>query len=179
MTGWLETIYSTQKFPDESQYPYWEQGVNRGDFSFAVSILNYLNRARLFVQEIHDENNPLGLQVTQSLGKSAHNTIALAAVAQTYQHRRPLLVVHNEIAAGINNRLDETLPINQTCLDDAYEHRQTSLEALQVAQDSGNIGTFRQTLSLEMIAASSLFVSAAKRYGYPAPGRSSGDITAW
>lgn len=175
----IESSYALGKFPVASQYPYWEAGVTRGHFSFRDSALNYLRRAEAFSEEA-EVGERGGLQLVQSMGKAAHNLIALDAAAWTHESRRGLFIARevgtiSSVAAG----LEVYDPITPEQIRWTTGDRREIFDELQVFQDQENMEEFLHMLDQEIRFAADQFATVAKTYGWPTPGVSSGEISPW
>jgi hypothetical protein len=176
----IESSYALDKFSAAQQYPYFEEGVARGDFSFMVSAINYLQRARLFARGVRGPDDPVGLQVVQSLGKAANNLVALDATAYSYSHDRKSFVWSEVETFNLLSGVVEVGPAPQTeTIASSVWYRKILFEELQRLQDAGDMDMFHTVLDGELLLASNDFVSAAEMYGWVEPGRSSGNISAW
>lgn len=181
-THWmeLETSYALSKFPAETQYPYWEEGVTRGHFSFMVSALNYVRRARIFADSVENFQDPLGVQLAQSLGKAAHNLVAMSSTANSYTHGKSIQVSSAvDLINTLASDIEVGLPPDAEELANTELNRKKLFLELQELQDSNQIEQFQVTLYPELALASSQFVSAAEHYRWSRPGLSSGNHLDW
>jgi|GEM_PF-2626299 len=171
-----ETSYALQKFSPDTQYAYFDQGVARGSFSFKASALNYMARAALFEKNRADIPE-IGLKVTQSLGKATHNLIALDAVAgASWLGRGKQLRYLVEVADLIGSNLRVGRAPTFRGIQRTQQIRGDHFDRLQAYQDENNVDEFQHTLQHEIQIATNMFVSAAQAYGWPEPGRTSGDV---
>ena len=177
----VESSYAFSKYGPAEQYPYVEAGVARGSFSYKISILNYLQRALKFSEALNAYGDDrIGLQVVQSLGKSAHNLVALEASARAYYSGSPIQVATGfDTFYALADRLNVTVPYDTDSIIKAQLRRRQLFDGLQIAQDGGDMAAFHELLQPEMQLAANHFASAAETYGWPEPGYPSGNITPW
>jgi hypothetical protein len=175
----VETAYALTKFPASVQYPYFLAGVARGNFTFMGSSLNYLMRAKLFEPEAHNDVT-IGLQLVQSLGKAAHNLVALRSTANSYwsDGKRQIssaMATFNEVA----ERLGASHFTKDYTVSSVISHRRDIFGTLQILQDEGNQAEFDRVIMGDIMIASEMFVCNAVEHGWPAPGYSSGNVHPW
>ena len=154
--AWMkaEANYALGKFPSADNYAYLKNGVNRGDFCFGVSAVGYVHRAAMF-EELAAEHPRARLQFVQ-----------------------------------IGERLDTDPLVRMPATGSVVSDRTRCFEVLQEMQDrmSGAqeadqaqryAALFLGRTAFECEVASGHFVWAAERYGWPAPGLSSGNVEPW
>ena len=180
--GWmeLETSYAQSKFTAVEQYPYFEQGVARGDFSFRESALSYLRRAQVFRREVSEQDDELWVQVARNLGKAAHNLVALEATARTYHSSRGRLIATElDTFHTLSRTIRICEPPEAGELQAGEDMRKVSFGLMQAAQDQGDMPVFHVALQREMRTATNQFISVAEQYGWPMPGKPDNPSAIW
>ena len=180
--AWLETEtdYGLAKFPADAQLDYFAQGVARGDFSWKMSAVGYLNRAIL---RVHDGQPLEGMELrtVQELGKAAHNHITCALVGRlawdgTLDFRPAFSDVVGEWRAALATERMTQLELTRTTVTTQNER----FDRLQAIQDADNPAEF-DAYALEMgLPIQAAFLDLAERHGWPQPGVSSTeDVRLW
>lgn len=176
----LETSYALTKIKPVEQYPYWEQGITRGSYSFRSSALSYVQRARAITRVLEEIPQASGINMVQALGKAAHNLVALEATGRSYyDSKRTQIAASLETVAVLSEHIHPDVAVGLSHLDETYQKRRWLFSHLQYWQDEKDMKTFHRQLLPEMHIAADQFVSAAELYGWPEPGISSGNAGLW
>lgn len=185
-----ESTHGFQKYTPQYSRDLLESGVANAGYSYADRCIDYTIRAGLF-ESVAQSSRRGGLQLVQSLGKAAHTMVVLRAAAEAqYANEHVVVASLVETIESVAERLGNapmSLPANLPAL--AQRQRQV-FDCLQSVQSGltpealswGPGVKERHFLSLvteEVYATSIGFVAAAEEYGWPVPGRTSGDTDEW